>query len=91
MKALVTTTVYATVTILNPEVTERVTGPAGDEWRSQFYPSIETAEDVCEHFVYNAIKNGVHDIRKLDGWADCDERDALIEIDEFDQYTEVLP
>lgn len=86
---LVETTVYATITVRNPDVIERVTGPSGDEWRSQFYPTIETAENVMEHFAFNAISNGVHDITRLDGWADCDRDDVLIEIDDTSQHVEV--
>lgn len=89
MKYLVTSTVYVTVTVRNPAVIERVTGPGGGEWRSQYYPTIETAEDVVEHFAFNAITNGVHDITRLDGWADCDKDDVLIEIEDMDQTTEI--
>lgn len=84
----VTTTVYATVAIHNPEVIERVTGPGGDEWRSMFYADIETAEDVAEHLAFNAISNGVYDITRLDGWADCSASDVTIEVDDTDQVTE---
>ena len=84
----VTATVYVRVEIHNPEVIERVTGPGGDEWRTQFYPTIETAEDAVEHFAFNAITNGVHDISRLDGWADCDESDVLITVENTDFVTE---
>jgi hypothetical protein len=86
----VETTVWATITVRNPGVIERVTGPDGDEWRSQFYPTIETADDVVEHFAFNAIANGVHDITRLEGWADCDPADVLIEIDDTSHWTEEL-
>ena len=89
MRYLTTATVYASVEIKNQDVTERVTGTGGDEWRSQFYRTIETAEDVIEHFAFNAITNGVHDITTLDGWADCDPNDAVIEIDDVEFSTEV--
>lgn len=85
---LVTATIYAVVTINNPEVVERITGPGGDEWRSRFYGDMLDAEDVVEHFAFNAICHGVHDITRLDGWADCDEGDVTIEIDDCDFYTE---
>lgn len=86
----VTSTVYATVTIRNPDVIERVTGPGGDEWRAQFYPTIETPDDVVAHFAFNAITNGVHDISRLDGWADCDPDDVRIEIDDIDQVADLV-
>lgn len=41
-----------------------------DEWRSQFYGSLKTPEDVAEHFAYNHIVNGVDHVTRLDGWAD---------------------
>jgi hypothetical protein len=85
---LVETSVYATVTIRNPDVIERVTGPGGDEWRSQFYATIESDQDVVEHFAFNAITNGVHDITRLEGWGDCDRDDVLIEIDDTTHWTE---
>ena len=84
-----TTTVYATVTVNDSEPLERVTGTSGDEWRSQFY-DLHTEEDVVEHFVFNAITNGVHDISRLEGWADCDPRSVVIEIDDTDQFAELL-
>lgn len=40
----VAATVY--VDINDPSVIDRVTGPAGDDWREAFYGSIKTAEDV---------------------------------------------
>ena len=75
------------VIIKNPDVVERITGPGGDEWRSHFYGDIETAEDVAEHFAYNALRNGIYDITRLDGWADCDENDVEIRAAENDTYT----
>lgn len=85
----VETTVYVTVTVRNPDVIERVTGDGGDEWRSQFYPTIKSAEDVVEHFAFNAISNGVHDISRLEGWADCWADDVLIEVDDTSHSTEL--
>ncbi len=74
-------TVYASVEVHDPEPFERVIGPGGDEWRSQFY-DLHTAEDVIEHFVFNAVRNGVHDISQLEGWADCDHRSVTISIED---------
>jgi hypothetical protein len=77
-------TIAASVTVHDPEPIERVTGPGGDEWRSQFY-DLHTAEDVIEHFVFNAIQ-GVHDITKLDGWADVDPAAVTIAIEDTDLH-----
>ncbi len=85
-----TMTVYATVIVNDREPLDRVTGPDGDEWRSQFY-DLHTEEDVIEHFVFNAVTNGVHDITRLEGWADCDPDAIKIEIDDTDQMVELLP
>ena len=60
------------ITVHDPDVLERVTGPGGDEWRSHFYPLNDNA-DVIEHLAYNYVVNGVDDIRRLDGWADVAE------------------
>jgi hypothetical protein len=60
------------VTINDPDVIERVTGPGGDEWRSRLYSSIKTERDVLNHLAYNAIANGATNLKHLDGWADLD-------------------
>ncbi len=83
-------TVYATVIVNDREPLDRVVGPGGDEWRSQFY-DLHTDEDVIEHFVFNAVTNAVHDITRLEGWADCDPDSIKIEIDDTDQCVELLP
>lgn len=72
--------VLVTVEVRNPDVIERVTGPGGDEWRSRFY-RMHTTEDVLQHFAFNAVANGVTDISRLDGWADCDPRDVEIVVE----------
>lgn len=84
-----TMTVYATVLVHDREPLDRVTGPGGDEWRAHFY-GLLTDEDVIEHFVYNAVTNGVHDISRLEGWADCDPHSVTIEVDSTDLYTEAV-
>ncbi len=81
-KYIATTTVDAVVTVNNHDVIDRVTGPNGDKWRSQFYWSIKTAEDVIAHLVFNAITNGVEDISRLDGWGDCDKDDVWFVLDD---------
>ncbi len=60
------------VEIRDPEAVTRVTGPGGDEWRSQFY-ALRTEDDVFEHFAYNAAKNGVTRANQLEGWGDLDD------------------
>ena len=83
--------VCVTVTVNDPDVIERVIGPNGDEWRSRFYASIRTAEDVMEHFAFNAVHNATTDIRCLDGWADVDEDAALVEVEAGGCYTVPRP
>jgi hypothetical protein len=90
LKFAATMTVYATVIVNDREPLDRVTGPGGDEWRSQFY-DLHTDEDVIEHFVFNAVTNHVHDITRLEGWADCDAGAVTIEVDDTDQFVELLP
>lgn len=63
------TTVRFTVNVHDRDAIERVTGPGGDEWRSQFY-GLRTTEQVIEHWIYNYLCNGVTDVSRLDGWAD---------------------
>lgn len=76
------------VDVHDPDVIERVTGPNGDEWRSQFYGTIRTAEDVVAHFAYNAIANGIEDVRRLDGWADIAFDAVDIHMDSIETHAE---
>lgn len=57
------------IEVNDPDVFERVTGPGGDEWRSQAY-DLRTKGDVVRHLIFNAVVNGVEQINKLNGWAD---------------------
>jgi hypothetical protein len=75
------------VDVRDPDVIERVTGPKGDEWRQQFYP-LRTIDDVLHHFAYNAIANGVLDVRRLDGWADVAEDAVTLVLDEIETHAE---
>lgn len=59
----------AQITINDPDVIERVTGPGGDEWRSKLY-NLHTEEDVLSHLAFNCLFNGVEQVNRLDGWAD---------------------
>lgn len=67
--------VVVRVEVRNPDVIERVTGDGGGEWRSRFY-ALSTAEDVVEHLAFNFVRNGVVDVSRLDGWADCEAGDV---------------
>jgi hypothetical protein len=71
------------VEINDPDVIERVTGPKGDEWRSQMY-NLHTKEDVIQHLAYNALVNGVGHASKLEGWADLPEGAATMSVRECD-------
>jgi len=57
------------LTIADPDVFERVTGPNGDDWRKQLY-NLHTRDDVLEHLAYNCVANDVRNASLLDGWAD---------------------
>jgi hypothetical protein len=79
----VTMNVYATVVVEDEEPFERVIGPGGDEWRSQFY-DLHTEDEVAEHFVFNAVTNGIYDVSGLEGWADIQPGAVRVEIDDSD-------
>ena len=72
--------VTVTITVHDPDVLNRVLGPEGEEWRSQFYP-LHTLDDVLNHLAFNAISNGVSDISRLEGWADLDSTAVTFELD----------
>lgn len=76
------------VDIHDPDVIERITGPGGDEWRSRFYNSIRTAEDVVEHFAFNALANGVTEVNRLDGWGDVAHDAVDIHIEQIETHSE---
>ncbi len=69
MKATVQFRCDVEVIINDPRVITSVTGPEGDEWRSQFY-GLRTERDVIEHLAYNCVANGCTNAKLLDGWAD---------------------
>lgn len=79
----VTAEATVSVEIRNPDVIDRIVGPGGHEWRSQFYSSIKTAEDVAAHFAFNALTNGIYDVDRLEGWADCARDDVEIIVSEI--------
>lgn len=73
--------------VRNPDAIERITGAGGDEWRSHFY-ALHTFEDVIDHWTYNVVNNGVRDITRLDGWADLDPDDVVVETEYLDSNIE---
>lgn len=88
--ATVTITRRVVVTVNNPDAVERITGPGGDEWRSQFY-DLHTEADVIEHFAYNAATNGVRRVNQLDGWADLPDDAVEMVVTTEDAEAEVTP
>lgn len=78
--------VGVSVTVKNEDAIERVTGPNGDEWRSQFYP-LYTRDDVLGHFAYNAVANAVRDAKRLDGWADLADGDVTMRVESVGYWT----
>jgi hypothetical protein len=69
-----TETVEVTVEIEvnDRDAIDRVTGPAGSEWRAHAY-ALYTERDVLEHWAYNAVANGVQLACQLNGWADMND------------------
>jgi hypothetical protein len=57
------------VTVNDPAVLERWTGPEGDEMRAQHY-DLRNLRTVLAHLAYNCVANGVTNAKLLDGWAD---------------------
>lgn len=52
-------------------------------WRDQFY-NLDTEEKVIDHLVYNAVRNGVERVNRLDGWADLPDDAATMLIIDVD-------
>jgi len=65
------------ITINDPDVIERVTGPDGDDWRHRYY-DLYTKTEVLEHLAHNAFD--VNDACKLDGWTDCEPGAATMRV-----------
>lgn len=55
-----------------------------DEWRSYYYDSIRTPEDLALHFAYNYVANGIDDVSRLDGFADRQWGDVTIRRETFE-------
>jgi len=68
------------IVVHNPDAIERVTGAAGDEWRSLFY-RLETVDHVLQHWTYNALCNGIRDVSLLEGWGDLDATAVTFELE----------
>jgi len=68
------------VTINDPDVIARVTGPNGDEWRAQLY-NLHTESDVLDHLAHNCVLNGVEQVNRLDGWGDLPDGAATMELE----------
>lgn len=77
------------VTVNDPDVIERVTGPGGDEWRAQVYGGLHTANDVLRHLAWNHISGGVERANQLDGWADLPDDAATMEREWLDADGEI--
>lgn len=77
--------VGVTVTVEDgSDAIERITGPNGDDWRSNFY-GLYTEEEVIRHLAYNCVANGIEDASRLDGWADLPPGEVTMRI----EYTDV--
>jgi hypothetical protein len=70
------------ISIKDRDVIERVTGPGGDEWRSQLY-NLRTEDDVLNHLAYNAVAGNVERVNQLDGWADLPDDAATMQVVSF--------
>ena len=74
------------------EIDQRVIDQVDDEWRSFFYPSVDTPERVAEMVAYNLVVNN-NSLSHIDGFADLDDDMArMIEwptgLDDFDVIAE---
>lgn len=67
------------VTVTDPDVIERITGPAGDEWRGHMYP-LHTRDDVLQHLASAGFRLGVEDLQFLDGWGDLPKDAAVMKV-----------
>jgi hypothetical protein len=80
---------HVVVTINDPDVIERVTGPGGDEWREYAY-RLHTADEVITHLAYNCIANGAERANQLDGWADLADDAATMGVESIEATGEVI-
>jgi hypothetical protein len=67
------------IEINDPDVIERVTGPGGEEWRSQLY-KLHTEADIANHLATACISGGDVNASFLDGWADLPAEAVRMEI-----------
>jgi hypothetical protein len=83
------------VTINDPDVIDRCVNnhddqgiPQSDQrgssgWRNMFY-DLREKEEVIKHLAHNCLYNGITRANRLDGWADCDDDAATMEIFDID-------
>lgn len=76
----VTCELEVSITVNDPDVFERVTGPKGDEWRAQLYNGVHTKEDVLKHLAAAGVMPGAERANQLEGWADLPNDAATMEI-----------
>lgn len=50
-----------------------------EAWRSHFY-TLEGTEEIVEHWTFNAVINGVRDVRELEGWGDLEPGMVRLEV-----------
>jgi hypothetical protein len=74
---------------LGPDVITRCTENI-DGWRDSYY-DFTTPELVYEHLAYNCVANGVHDVSRLDGWADVPEDACRMFIEPYSFESMVQP
>jgi hypothetical protein len=77
------------VTINDPDVIERITGPGGDDWRKQAY-QLHTRDEIVQHLAYNCIANGRERANELDGWADLPDDAATMGVEGIEADGEVI-
>ncbi len=68
------------VTVKDPDVFERITGPAGREWRQEHQFNLHTREDVLKHLAYECAVHGIGRANRLDGWDDLPDEAARMEV-----------
>lgn len=79
-KFRVTVAIDVEVTVNDPDVFERVTGPNGDEWRAHLY-NFTTEDQIVRHLAYNCAVNSEVNACQLDGWADLPKTAVNLQID----------
>lgn len=60
-----------------------------DEWRRQYYKLINS-QDVAEHLAYNFALNRVESLKRLDGFADRHDEDAILVAENWDSIDSII-